>query len=59
MEKAGMIEVSEEEYINLVRLESKVQSLMAYVNRTRFSVDREMIGGILGFTVNEVKDGKD
>lgn len=59
MEKVGMIEAPKEEYINLVCLESKVQSIMAYVNRTRHSVDREMNGGILGFTVNEVKDETD
>lgn len=54
-----MIEVSPAEYRRLLQIEAKVQSLMAYVNRTRYSVDREMIGGILGFTVNEVKHGTD
>lgn len=55
----NMIEVSPADYRRLLQIEAKVQSLMAYVNRTRYSVDREIICGILGFTVNEVKDGTD
>lgn len=55
----NMIEVSPAEYRQLLQIEAKAQSLMAYVNCTKYSVDRKIIGGILGFTVNEVKDGTD
>lgn len=54
----NVIHISAQRYDVLIQTEAKVQSLMAYVNRTRCSVDRDMIGGILGFTVNEVKDGE-
>lgn len=52
-----IITVPMQKYERLVALEAKVGSLMAYVNRTKYSVDRGLIGGILGFCVNEVKDG--
>lgn len=55
----NVIHVSTQRYDRLIQTEAKVHSLMTYVNRTRYSVDREMIGGILGFTVNEVEDGAD
>lgn len=53
-----MIEVAPQEYKRLVQLEAKVQALMAYVNHTEYSVDRGLIGKMLGFAVNGVNDGK-
>lgn len=50
------VKVAPSEYKRLIQLEAKVQSLMGFANRTKYSVEREMIGGILGFSVNEVKD---
>lgn len=53
----NMIAIPKQKYEHMIALEAKVGSLMAYVNRTKYSVDRGLIGGILGFCVNEVKDG--
>lgn len=53
-----MIEVAPQEYKRLVQLEAKVQALMAFVGHTEYSVDRGLIGKMLGFTVNGVNDGK-
>lgn len=54
-----MIEVSPTEYRRLLQLEAKVQALMAYVNHTEYSVDRGLIGKMLGFSVNGRNDGTD
>lgn len=55
----NMVNITALEYKRLVGLEARTQALMAYVNRTKYSVDRELIGGILGFQVSEVKDESD
>lgn len=55
----NMITVPVEKYDSFVKAEAKMQSLMDYVNHTKYSVEREIIGYILGFTVDEVKDGTD
>lgn len=47
----NMIQISPIEYKRLVGVEARAQALMAYVNHTKYSVDRELIGGILGFHV--------
>lgn len=42
-----------EEYKRLASIEAKVQSLIACVNRSKYGVDRALIGSILGFVVYE------
>lgn len=54
-----MIEVSPAEYRRLLQIEAKTQALMAFVNHTEYSVDRKLIGSMLGFSEGGVKDGED
>lgn len=54
-----MIEISLQEYQRLIQLEAKVQALIGYAKHTSWSIDREVVCGMLGFNVNEVKDGAD
>lgn len=55
----NVITVPTEKYDRLIQAEARIQTMISYVNHTRYSIDREVIGAILGFTVNEVKDGTD
>lgn len=43
------------DYVRLVRLEARVNTLIAYVKREKYSVDRHLICEMLGF---EVEDGE-
>lgn len=55
----NVISVSTQKYDRLIQIEAKVQALMAFVNHTEYSVDRKLIGSMLGFSVGGVKDGTD
>ncbi len=53
------ISITKEEYTRLVYLQARVDALTAYVNRSKYSIERCLIGDILGFSANEVEDGTD
>lgn len=44
-------------YEQLVKTNERVQALIAYLRRYDYSIDKEMVGGILGFDVRNIKDG--
>lgn len=44
------------EYKRLISMDAKVQSLIAYINREKFSIERDLIGAMLGFSVNTRRD---
>lgn len=51
------VSITTTEYKRLISLEARVCALIAYVNRYKYAIERDIIGGILGFSVNEVSDG--
>lgn len=58
--ESNTITIPFDEYRRLVATEARVQALMAYVNRTKYDVERELVGGMLGFHVggSYESDGK-
>lgn len=53
MAMIGMIEVSREEYRNLLELKGRVDAFSEYVKATEFSIGRTMCAVMLGFELNE------
>lgn len=53
MATMGMIEVSREEYRNLLELKGRVDAFSEYVKATEFSIGRTMCAVMLGFELNE------
>ena len=54
MALVGVTEIPKDEYRKLTELKGRVDAFSGYVNKTNFSVDREICAAMLGFELKKV-----
>ena len=53
MALVGMTEVAKDEYRYLLEFKGRVDAFVGYVNKTEFSLDREICAAMLGFELKK------